>query len=87
MDILADTGMVDAKVAYAAEAAGGIDSSDVEVVARSSAALLWEFAKAGTAEGATVAAVLAQLGLPANLGTAFAEVYIYPIVNIRYHSC
>jgi hypothetical protein len=74
VDILAETGMVESKVAAAAAAAGGIDTADVEIVARSSAALMWEFAKAGTAEGATVAAVLLQLGLPEQLGAAFAEV-------------
>jgi hypothetical protein len=66
--------MIEGKVAAAAVAAGGIDAADVERVAKSSAALIWEFAKAGTAEGATVAAVMLQLGLPEQLGTAFAEV-------------
>lgn len=74
VDILAETGMAEAKVAAAADAAGGLDVADVETVARSSAALLWEFAKAGTAEGSTVAAVLLQLGLPEQLGTTFSEV-------------
>ncbi len=84
MKILVGGDTIDGKLLVAASDASGIEVMDVEVVARSSAALLWEFSKAGTAESSTISAVMSQLGLPSQLGDAFAQVRFVELFDFEY---
>ena len=82
IDILSGTSSTEKLAAVAASC--GLDTATCQDVAEAAGELAWEFAKSGTTVPETILAILQQLGIPANVSSAFAAVLLR---SFRFDHC